>query len=250
MAQKWCVAKPKKVLAKPVWSRPEPGQRPAPAPLSRDKIVAAAIAIADEQGLEAVSLRNVAARLNAGPMRLYTYTSTKEGLLELMIDAIYAEMAELGPLRGDWCAVLRAYAKRLRAISTKHRWFVSLLGGRPHPGPHALAAYERLMAALQRTVPRLEDALAAARVVIAWAVGALHIEANDFAAERATGQDERAWQEATWPWLQEQLSTGEFPISSRIVHEVKHESPEEIFEHGLECVLDGLGARLPRPARK
>jgi AcrR family transcriptional regulator len=214
--------------------------------LSRDKIVKAAMAIADEQGLEAVSLRNVAARLGAGPMRLYTYTSTKEGLLDLMVDEVYAELDKLGLLRGDWRAVLRASATRLRAISTRHRWFVALLGGRPHAGPHALSSYERLLSAVVRTIPELEDALAAVRVVNAWAVGAVHIEANDLAAERATGLDERAWQESTWPWLQAQLGTGAFPILSRVVYEVEHATNDEVFEHGLECVLDGVAARLRR----
>ncbi len=240
------MAKSKKAVVQPVWTRPEPGQRPAPAPLSRDKIVKAAIAIADEQGLEAVSLRNVAARLGAGPMRLYAYTSTKEGLLELMVDEVYGELDALGPLRGDWRAVLRASATRLRTIATRHRWFVSLLGGRPQTGPHALASYERLLAAVLRTIPDLEEVLAAVRVVNAWAVGAIHIEANDLAAERASGLDERAWQESTWPWLEEQLKTGAFPVLSRVVYEVEHATNDEVFEHGLECVLDGVAARRSR----
>jgi hypothetical protein len=146
--------------------------------------------------------------------------------------------------------VLRTYAKRLRVIATKHRWFVALLGGRPHPGPNALASFERLLAALQRSIPKLEDALAAGRVVNAWAVGALHIESNDLAAERATGLDERGWQEAIWPWLEQQLSTGEFPHFSRVVHEIEHDSAETIFEQGLECVLEGVAAQLARRSRR
>lgn len=239
------MAKSKKTDVSPVWSRPEPEERPAPAPLSRDKIVRAAIAIADEQGLDAVSLRNVAAKLRAGPMRLYTYTSTKAGLIDLMIDDLYRELHESGPLSGDWQRVLRAFAYRLRELSRQHPWFPTLLGGRPHPGPHALLFYERLLAAVQVTVPSLPTALAAVRVMNAWAVGAIHIEANDFAAERATGLDEQAWQQARWPWLQEQLRTGAFPTMSRIVHEVEHDTPDAIFAHGLGCVLDGLAVQLP-----
>jgi AcrR family transcriptional regulator len=76
----------------PVWERPEPLTRPAPAPLSRELIVRAAIAIADDDGLAAVSVRKVAAALDAGPMRLYGYLSTKDELLELMVDAVYGEI--------------------------------------------------------------------------------------------------------------------------------------------------------------
>src|ERR671922_2206935 len=82
-----------------VWDRPEPPPRPVP--LDRERIVAAAIALADEGGLEAVSLRKVAARLDAGPMRLYGYISTKEELFDLMVDEVHAEiLPEEQP--GDW----------------------------------------------------------------------------------------------------------------------------------------------------
>jgi hypothetical protein len=183
-------------------------------------------------------------------MRLYTYTSTKEGLLDLMIDELYGELEALGPLRGDFRAVLRTYAKRLRVVATKHRWFVSLLGGRPHPGPNALASFERLLTALLRSIPKLEEAISAGRVVNNWAVGALLVEANDWAAERTTGLDERGFHEAVWPWLSEQLSTGQFPNFARVVHEVEHDSPDAIFEHGLECVLHGVAAQLSGRPRK
>src|SRR3954470_7489203 len=95
-----------------VWERTEPVHRPTPGPLSRERIVRAAIAIADKEGLAEVSLRKVAAKLNAGPMRLYTYTSTKEGLLELMVDSIYGEIAGKAPARGDWRKTLRSIADR------------------------------------------------------------------------------------------------------------------------------------------
>ena len=72
-----------------VWERPEPPGRPVLAPLSRERIVRAAIRLADADGLEAVSLRKVAAALDVGPMRLYGYIATKEELLELMLDAVF-----------------------------------------------------------------------------------------------------------------------------------------------------------------
>ena len=76
-----------------VWDRPEPPSRPSPTPLSRDLIVSAAIRLADEGGLDEVSLRKVAAALNAGPMRLYGYIETKDELLDLMVDDVYGEIA-------------------------------------------------------------------------------------------------------------------------------------------------------------
>src|SRR5450756_185715 len=75
-----------------VWERPEPKQRPAPAPLNREIIVQTALAVADVEGLDAVTLRKVAGQLRTGPMRLYGYLSTKEELLDLMVDALYGEI--------------------------------------------------------------------------------------------------------------------------------------------------------------
>jgi AcrR family transcriptional regulator len=210
--------------------------------------VKAAIVLADADGLEAVSLRNVAARLGAGPMRLYAYTSTKEGLLDLMIDAVYLEMGRDAALRGEWRAVLRDLAVRLRSASMRHPWFIGLLGGRPHLGPNALAFQERVLAAVQRTIPHIDEVLDAVRTMTAWAVGAVHMEANDLAAERRSGLDERAWQESIWPWLREQLDTGAYPTMSQVALEAKHATSDVTFERGIECVLGGIAAR--RPPRK
>ncbi|MFC8723449.1 TetR/AcrR family transcriptional regulator, partial [Kitasatospora sp. NPDC057198] len=80
-----------------VWERPEPPERRSPAPLSRALIVGAALELADADGLEGVSIRRVAAALEVGPMRLYGYVETKAELLELMVDAVYGEIAPPAP---------------------------------------------------------------------------------------------------------------------------------------------------------
>src|SRR6185437_1083339 len=94
-----------------VWERPEPPDRPVPAPLSRERLVRAAIQLADADGLDAVSLRKVAAALDVGPMRLYGYIATKEELLDLMVDAVYAEIRPAGD---GWRQVLRSLAEATR----------------------------------------------------------------------------------------------------------------------------------------
>ncbi len=206
--------------------------------------------LADAGGLEAVSLRNVAGELGVGPMRLYAYTATKEGLLDLMIDAVYAELLADTPFGSSeaplaWRAVLSSFAEALRRASLRHRWFVGLLGGRPHAGPKALAFYEALLAALLTTVPSLELALDGARVTSAWAIGALHTENNDLA--RRADRSEHAEQRELWPWLRDQLDTGAFPVTRRIVENFEHPSDAETFARGLTCILDGVAIRLAPP---
>ncbi|HET7544582.1 MAG TPA: TetR/AcrR family transcriptional regulator C-terminal domain-containing protein [Polyangiaceae bacterium] len=229
-----------------VWERAEPTHRPAPGPLSRERIVRAAIALADKEGLSEVSLRKVAAKLHAGPMRLYTYTSTKEGLLELMVDAIYAEIGGKNLERGDCRKTLRSIAERMRKAAKRHPWFVDLLGRRPPLGPHALEHYEESLAALSqaRGLESIDDALLAYGTLNAYVVGAIKTEAASLRAERETGLKESDWQAATWPYLQRVLSTGRFPTIEKVVREATHPASDVTFERGLECVIEGILANL------
>ncbi len=229
-----------------VWERTEPARRPAPGPLSRERIVRAAVAIADKDGLAEVSLRKVAAKLNAGPMRLYTYTSTKEGLLELMVDAIYGEISGKGPAPGDWRKTLRSIAERTRQAAKKHPWFVDLLGRRPHLGPNALEHYEQSLAALSevRGFENIDDALQAYGTLNAYVVGAIKGEAASLRAERESGLNESDWQAATWPYLERVIATGRFPMIARVVSDATHPSSDVTFERGLDCVIEGIALRL------
>jgi AcrR family transcriptional regulator len=239
--------KPDTTAAGLVWERPEPGIRPAPGPLSRDRIVRAAIAIADAEGLTSVSLRKVGAALEAGPMRLYSYVATKEELLDLMVDAVYGEMASAGPIRGDWREALRSIAHRTRQAAGAHKWFIDLLGGRPHLGPNALAHLEASLAALSDT-PGFEDidaVMLAVGTVNAYVIGAIRSEANELRAERESGLDQTEWQRTSGPYIERMIATGRFPTLAKVVRDATHPRPDVAFEHGLDCVLDGIAARLP-----
>lgn len=227
-----------------VWERPEPPSRPAPGPLSRERIVRAAVALADKAGLEAVSLRNVGAALDVGPMRLYRYVSTKDELLALMVDAVFGEIAAAGHIRGDWRKALRTLAQRLRRASSEHRWLVELLGGHPHLGPNALAVTEASLAAVaaSRGFEKIDDVMHALRTVMAYVIGAVRDEAN----ELRSGMDERQWQKETRAYVERVIAGGRFPALARVYAEATHPPHEALFERGLDTVLDGIAARLSR----
>jgi AcrR family transcriptional regulator len=231
-----------------VWERPQAARRPAPGPLNRDRILRAAIKIADKQGLPSVSLRKVAAALDVGPMRLYGHVSTKEELLDLMVDAMYGEMASSGPVNGDWRAALRSIAQRTRQAAQKHPWFIDLLGGRPHFGPNALAHREESFGALLDTpgFEHIDVVMQALRTVNAYVIGAIWSEASQLRNERESGLDEAEWQAALWPYIERTIATGKFPMLEKIVRDATHRPADVEFNEGLECVLDGIAARFGR----
>lgn len=228
-----------------VWDRPEPPTRPVP--LDRERIVAAALALADEGGLEAVSLRKVAARLEAGPMRLYGFISTKEELFDLMVDEVQAEiLPEERP--GDWREALRVLACRTRQTALRHEWLADLLGGRPSLGPNGLAVTEAKLAALDGRAD-VDTVLRAVETVSAYVTGAVRREIANLRAERATGRSERDWQRASGPHVTRMLATGRFPALARAVNEAADVDAEETFATGLDWVLDAVAAKLARPRR-
>lgn len=238
----------KRVAAQPevVWERPERAPRPAPVPLRREQIVAAAMGLADREGLEAVSLRNVAAALGAGPMRLYGFVATKDELLELMVDEVFGELLAEGPLpKRGWRKLLREAAQRLVRASVAHVWFVELLAGRHHVGPHALQYLDACLASLsrERGFTDIDTGILAMRVLTAYVVGALQTQAGELRAARRSGLSEAEWKERHYPYLQRLLATGTLPMIARLVEESKDYSADVEFERGLECVLDGIAAR-------
>ncbi|MFF4976510.1 TetR/AcrR family transcriptional regulator [Streptomyces sp. NPDC001083] len=224
-----------------VWERPEPPDRPVPGPLSRDRIVRAAIRLADADGLDAVSLRKVATALDVRPMRLYGYIAGKEELLDLMVDAVHAEIRPAGDGRRE---VLRSLAESTRRAAHAHEWLADLLGGRPQLGPQALATGESVVAALDGV--DLDDIMPVVAAVNAYAIGAVRREIAERRAERATGMDERRWQVALGPYLERTFATGRFPALATVVRDAAHLDADRTFRLGLDCLLDGIEARIAR----
>ena len=209
-----------------MWERPEPPDRPVLAPLSRERIVRAAIRLADADGLEAVSLRKVAAALDVGPMRLYGYIASKEELLDLMVDAVHAEIRPAGD---GWREVLRSLAEATRHAAHEHEWLADLLGGRPQLGPHALAKGETVLAALGGI--DVDAVMPVVTAVDAYVIGAVRREIAERRAERATGTDQKQWQAAFGPYLERAFAygqLGEFPHAVEDCDRVLRAEPKNL----------------------
>ncbi len=229
------------VIAMVVWERPEPPNRPALAPLSREAIVRAAIRLADADDLDAVSLRKIATALDVGPMRLYGYIASKEELLDLMVDAAHAEIRPTGD---GWREVLRSFAEAMRHAVQEHEWLADLLGGRPQLGPQALAGAETVMAALGDV--GVDAVMPVVAAVNAYTIGAVRREIAERRAERTTGMDEKRWQAALGPYLERSFASGELPALATVVRDAVHLDADQTFRMGLDFLLDGIEARISR----
>ena len=131
-----------------IWMRPERSAVGRPAQWSRAEITGVALRVADADGLDAVSMRRVAAELGTGAASLYRYVDTREDLLDLMTDATSAEY-ELAPSSGDWLADLIAFGEQTRAILRRHRWLAGLIMNRPVIGPNGIGLIEHVLTLLE-----------------------------------------------------------------------------------------------------
>jgi AcrR family transcriptional regulator len=122
---------------------------PAPAkdPLTRDAIVDAALAVLDEEGLDGVSMRRVALRLDTGPASLYQHVGGKDELLELVLDRVCGDIAIPAPGEGPdgWQEPLKELLRRMRAALGAHHDLAYVMLGRVPTGPNALAGAEGIL---------------------------------------------------------------------------------------------------------
>jgi len=132
-----------------IWLRPERAAAGRPAQHTRAEITGAALRIADAEGLDAVSMRRVAAELGTGAASLYRYVENRDEMLDLMTDATAAEYRLDPPpgqtAPGGWLAELVALGEQARAILRRHRWLAALSLTRPVIGPNAIAVIERFL---------------------------------------------------------------------------------------------------------
>jgi AcrR family transcriptional regulator len=133
-------------------ARPDGTRRRGPRPRhTRAEVVEAAVAIAGQEGLDAVTIRSVAARLGAGAMSLYSYVPDKEALIYDMVERVSAELEVPAEPSGDWRADLRLLAGGQRALLHRHPWLIDALSHRQPLGPATLAYLEFTLAALEPT---------------------------------------------------------------------------------------------------
>ncbi|MET9395012.1 TetR/AcrR family transcriptional regulator [Streptomyces sp. NPDC006624] len=223
-----------------IWARPErTGRGPRPA-FTRADIAAAAVRIADERGLDAVSMRNVAAELGCGTMSLYNYVPRKEDLHELMLDAVGAEHQLFEPT-GDWRADMLRNAEQTRAIMRRHTWVPRLMAGVFGFSPSTLRYLEHCLACLEP----LDLPYGAKTELIALLNGVVTTyTGNDIAtAERTRAMPWSAEEEnaVRMAYLGGQVATGAYPrLAAAFAEQSGPVDLEAVFRRALERVLDAF----------
>ncbi|MFW3170805.1 TetR/AcrR family transcriptional regulator [Geodermatophilus sp. CPCC 206100] len=230
----------------------DPGPRPGPRPgLDVDRIVTAAVRLADAEGLAALSMRRVAADLGVGAMSLYTHVPGKGELVDLMLDAVLAELYpdEEVVRGGDWRARLAAVARANWDLFLRHPWALHVATGRPPLGPGLMRKYELELRAVDGLgLPEVEMDLLVTLVTgfVRGTVSGVQEKAD---AERLTGTTEDEWWAATEPYVAQVFDAERFPTAARVGpvagEELGAYDPERSFEFGLARLLDGIGVLVP-----
>lgn len=219
-----------------LWLRPaEPrrGRRPS---FTREAITVAAVAVADAEGLEAVTMRRVAAEVGAGVMSLYSYAPDKETLLELMVDHVSAELTVEDPPSGDWRADLKAVARLQRAHMLRHPWLPAALATPRSPGPHTLAFLEHVLGVLRPSGLAGAARLEVFAQLTGFVAGHVGFEIAQTRAARPRGRAE-----AQARYLAAVAADGHHPeLAEALASAGAPTTPDETFARFLDRLVDGL----------
>ncbi|GLF96587.1 TetR/AcrR family transcriptional regulator C-terminal domain-containing protein [Streptomyces yaizuensis] len=234
-----------------VWARPERRRREQPA-LSREQIVAEALAILDAEGLEALSMRKLGTRLNAGATSMYSHVTNKDELIELVLDEVYGEIRIPLPEGPDgWREAARSSAHAVRAAVLRHPWMASVLGdiALASLGPNVLRMSEDMLTLFETSGFTPEHAGTAMNTLIAFVMGGTLSEAAWLAGLARSDQDEEQWMARMMPAAEAAVLP--YPRVRRQFDALKETGSEQSrgseFDLGLDVLLDGL-ALLRTPA--
>jgi AcrR family transcriptional regulator len=237
-----------KAAATPLlWARPSRASRGPQPGHSRERIAGAAVKIADADGIDAVSMRRVAAEIGTRATSLYRYVRSKEELLDLMVDLVMGETCVPAP-SGEWRPDLRTIAHHMRAMVKRHPWMISISVFRSPLGPNSLATMEATLKALEGHGPDIDGMMVIATALSTFARGYAAAEIAEQQAETRSGLGREQWMISQTQYIEMIRKSGAYPLVMRIIEEARAPHDPGLvqhgFEEGLECVLDGIAARL------
>ena len=220
---------------------PEAAPRSPREPLTRARIVAASVTILDRQGVDALSMRTLADELQTAPTSLYRHVHNKGELLDLVVDALMAEV-KLPQDGMEWRACMRTVSLNFRAVLLGHRNAAVLRGTRLAIGPNTLRLMEYVCARLLEAGFPEEEAAAAGATVINYTVGCVLGEVLPTSEIEASGY---TWEqfEAEMHVRVAALPMDRYPVMRRMLPMLLGHHHSQPFEYGLDALLDGLETR-------
>lgn len=210
---------------------------PRPARIHRDQIIQAAVALADEAGIEGVTMRALASRLEVEAMALYRHVDGKEGLLDAMVESVVAEV-RFSITDGPWREALRARCHGLRDMLRRHPWAAALLVSRVNVGPEMLRIVDGTIRILRRAGFTIAD------VDHAWHALDSHVYGFTMQEQNFPFREEEHASAARdyLPRIPAEALPGLHEMT-RAVADGEHAGVQD-FDFGLEILLDGLERRL------
>jgi AcrR family transcriptional regulator len=204
-------------------------------------VVAAAIRLADTNGLASLSMRRTAEELQLSPMALYTYVSSKTVLVAAMIDQVFAEVADMPDPIGSWRDRTAAIAWANWHMYLRHPWLLSVTRRRSVTGPTKLRKLDLELRAISHVGV---DPLYTLDLIHAYVYGAVRAGIDEREARDGHGPTAAQWWKAHEPYVEQLLDSGRFPEVTVLLTTARGSSwePEAGFEFGLARLLDGLDA--------
>lgn len=237
---------PKKTTdGRSLWERIDPSAASPRPSLSAERIGRTAIAIADAEGLDAITMRRLATELGVAPMAAYRYVADKGELLQLMGDLVHDEI-ELPAPGTPWRETFRVIAVNTRELRLRHLWLAALPPeATVLPSPHRMAVTERLLASLADQPIPLDERMATVRALHAYVGGAINYEVSLILLMRergwSSGEDVRT---ALAPEMGYLMGTGRYPAMYEwAMDATSKDDATWTFEVGLDALLDGIAAR-------
>ncbi|MDV5148484.1 TetR/AcrR family transcriptional regulator C-terminal domain-containing protein [Streptomyces sp. SBC-4] len=238
--------------------RPEPGvgtvvvapgrqnTDPDAEPLSRERLVDAALELADAEGLNALTMRRVAAALGVSTMTLYRHVPGKAELVRLMSDAACGEVP-LGPVPAEWRVGLERGARWLRGVYGRHRWMAHAMASftRPVASPNAMAYLEWVLRSLRGTPLTDTEKLHAHLLIFAYVQGLSMAADLEEQARQDTGISDGEWMEQNEPRFDAIQAGGSYPELTAVTTDGAYGLDlDALFEFGLQRTLDGIASMI------
>ena len=212
--------------------------------LTRARIVHTAMALADGQGAHGLTMRRLAAALGSAPMSLYRHITNKDELLDLLLDAVFAEIPLPENPAHSWRDGLSRLAVATREVIKRHPWVRPLLNERPTFGPNYLRWFECSLATLSEQGLEMATMMQMVGAVNAYVMGVISYEIAEAENAARTGLDDAQKHELAAPYVAELIAGGELPLFARWFETPGVLDAEQGFHFGLGCLLDGIAARI------